>query len=65
MEIEQKPPNQPNFKLIGILSLVVMLVLFVVVVFVLRVDGRHLIPHHVAAKTSSALRLAGEISLCA
>jgi hypothetical protein len=45
MQIEQLPPNQPNFKLIVILFTVAIVVVLVVAYLFLRNDGMHLFRH--------------------
>jgi hypothetical protein len=53
MEIEQLPPNKPNFLLILILFGVAILVIFVVAYFFVDFDGKHLtFRHHSAHPTS-------------
>lgn len=58
--LEQRPPDEPNFRLIGILSIVAMLAIFLFCYFFLHWDGKHLIPgRHTPDGTSghSALSL--------
>jgi hypothetical protein len=54
MEIEERPPNGPNFGLIVALFGVTILVIFIVAYCALRWD-HHLVPHHVAKHATSRL----------
>ncbi len=42
MEIEQRPPNQPNFLLVVILFGAALVVIFILAIFFVHFDGRHL-----------------------
>jgi len=44
MEIEQRPPNGPNFLLVVLLFGAAILVIFVIAIFVLHVDWHHIMP---------------------
>ena len=56
MEIEQQPPESPNFLLILILACVAILVLFVVAYFFVDFNSGHLgFRHHQAHQTSQLL----------
>lgn len=44
MELEQQPPEKPNFLLILILFAVAILIIFVIAIFVLHIGGRHFVP---------------------
>jgi len=53
MEIEQTSPKQPNFLLVVILFGVTILVVFVLALFFVHFDGKHLtFRHHPAHPTS-------------
>jgi len=53
MDIEQLPPNKPNFLLIVLMSVGVLLLLFVVAYFTVRWDGQHLTFRHHSAEPHS------------
>ena len=55
MELEQKPPETVNFKLVVILFAVTILVIFVVAYLTLDWDGKRLVPHHHAQHPTSQL----------
>ena len=55
MELEQLPPNKPNFLLILILFGVSILVIFVVAYFFVDFDGKHLTFRHHSAHPTSQL----------
>ena len=55
MDIEQLPPNKPNFLLILILFGVAILVIFVVAYFFVDFDGKHLTFRHHSAHPTSQL----------
>jgi amino acid transporter len=53
MEIEQRPPNQPNFLLVVLLSAAVLIGIFILAYLFVHFDGRHLgFRHHRANPTS-------------
>lgn len=56
MEIEQLPPNQPNFGLVVTLAGITLLAVLVLALVFVRVDGGHLtFRHHQAHPTSELL----------
>ena len=55
MNIEQLPPNKPNFGLVVALAMATLLVIFVVAYFTLDWDGKRLVPHHRGAHSTSEL----------
>ncbi|HSY34323.1 MAG TPA: hypothetical protein VK814_01100 [Acidobacteriaceae bacterium] len=56
MEIEQRPPNQPNFLLVVILFGVALIVIFILAWLFIRFDGKHLtFRHHPAHPTSQLI----------
>jgi hypothetical protein len=57
MDIEQLPPNKPNFLLVVLLSLAVLFVFFIVAYFTVRWDGQHLVFRHHSAEPHSGLVL--------
>jgi hypothetical protein len=57
MEIEQKLPNGPNFGLIVGLFCVTLLIVFVIALFFVRFDGKHLTFRHHDPHPTSHLAL--------
>ncbi len=57
MEIEQRPPNQPNFLLIVILFGVALIALFILAILFIGFDGKHLTFRHHQAHPISRLIL--------
>jgi len=55
MNIEQLPPNKPNFGLVVALAMATLLVIFVVAYFTLDWDGKRLVPHHRGSHSTSEL----------
>ena len=56
MEIEQRPPEQPNFLLIVILFCVTIVVIFILAITFIHMHGGHLgFPHHHAHPTSQLI----------
>jgi flagellar basal body-associated protein FliL len=56
MEIEQINPRKPNFLLVVILSGITILILFVLALFFIHFDGKHLTFRHHSAHPTSQLR---------
>ncbi len=57
MDIEQLPPNQPNFLLVVILSGVALVVIFILAIVFVHFDGKHLTFRHHHANPTSQLVL--------
>ncbi len=57
MEIEQLPPKQPNFLLVVLLFGGALIVIFILALFFLRFDGKHLTFRHRQAHPTSQLVL--------
>jgi hypothetical protein len=57
MEIEQRPPNQPNFLLVVILFGVALIVIFILAILFVSFDGKHLTFRHHRAHPTSQLVL--------
>jgi hypothetical protein len=57
MDIEQLPPNKPNFLLVVILSGVVLIAIFILAYFFVSFDGNHLTFRHHSAHPTSQLVL--------
>lgn len=57
MEIEQRPPNQPNFLLIVLLFGGALIVIFILAILFVRFDGKHLTFRHHGAHPTSQLVL--------
>lgn len=55
MQIEQLPPNKPNFGKVVLLSGIALLIVFVAALIILRLSGKHLSPN-VGTKATSQLR---------
>jgi len=59
MQIEQLPPNQPNFLRVVLLFGAALIVFFILALFFLRFDGKHLTFRHHRAHPTSQLVLPG------
>jgi len=57
MDLEQLPPNKPNFGLVVVLALATLLFIFVAAYFTLDWDGKRLVPHHRGSHPTSELVL--------
>jgi len=57
MNIEELPPNKPNFGLVVALAVATLLIVFVVAYFTLDWDGKRLVPHDFSKHNTSALHL--------
>ena len=57
MNIENLPPNKPNFGLVVTLAMVVLLAIFVIAYFTLDWDGKRLVPHHRSSHPTSELTM--------
>ncbi len=57
MDIEQLPPNQPNFLLVVILFGAALVVIFLLAIFFVHFDGKHLTFRHHHANPTSQLVL--------
>jgi hypothetical protein len=57
MEIEQHAPNGPNFLLVVLLACGTILVIFVLALFFVHFDGKHLTFRHHSAHPTSQLVL--------
>jgi hypothetical protein len=55
MDIEQLPPNKPNFGLIVALFCATLLILFVFAYFFVRIEGNHLVFKHHNSEPHSQL----------
>ncbi|MFC6644992.1 hypothetical protein ACFQBQ_05170 [Granulicella cerasi] len=53
MDIEQLPPNRPNFQRVLLLSAAALLLIFGVALYLLRTSGTELTPHHVATPSDA------------
>jgi hypothetical protein len=61
MDIEQLPPNKPNFAMVLAVFCVTILVVFLVALLFVRVDGGHLTFRHHRAHPNSQLRLSSGV----
>jgi predicted RND superfamily exporter protein len=57
MDLEQVRPNKPNFALIGVLSCVAIVVIFLAVLLVLHIESRHMTQKQPPSNPNAMLRL--------
>jgi hypothetical protein len=57
MDINQYPPNKPNFGLVVALAGATLLLIFVVAYFFVRIEGNHLVFKHHSREPHSQLIL--------
>ena len=64
MEIEQLPPNRPNFLLICVLFIVTIFIVFGIVVAVLHMEGKSIVPHADRNHVNASLHISEPFLRC-